>query len=136
MSLDEKLKQLLEQFEPIDDPQERMALVIDTYQRRKRLADADKIEANRVHGCISAAYIVGRNTTGKCLFETTADSPLVQGLLACLCDFFSDSEPKEVAASTLDPLKELGLTRNLSPTRQNGLSHARERLRQLAKAME
>jgi len=39
-----------------------------------------------------------------------------EGLLALLCEFFSDAPPAEVAASAADPLGALGLTRHLSPT--------------------
>jgi len=37
-----------------------------------------------------------------------------------------------VALCKLDPLATLRLTRDLTPTRQNGLTHARARIREIA----
>jgi hypothetical protein len=86
-------------------------------------------------GCAAASPRPGSwasCATGDCRFHCDADSPLVKGLLALLCEFFSDAPPAEVAASAADPLDALGLTRHLSPTRQNGLAQRASRIRELA----
>ena len=130
--LPDKLQRLIDEFALIDDPQERMALVVDRARRLPPFPEGERTEMHRVRGCISQAWIVGELHGGHCRFRCDADSPLVQGLLALLCDFFSDAPPAEVAASAADPLDALGLTRHLSPTRQNGLTNARARIRELA----
>ena len=132
MPLPDKLQRLIDEFALIDDPQERMALVVDRARRLPRFPEGERTEAHRVHGCISQAWIVGELRDQRCRFHCDADSPLVKGLLALLCEFFSDAPPAEVAASAADPLGALGLTHHLSPTRQNGLAHARARIRDLA----
>ncbi len=116
----------------IDDPQERMALVVDRARRLPPFLEGERTDAHRVRGCVSQAWIVGGVLDGRCRFRCDADSPLVKGLLALLCDFFSDAPPAEVAASAADPLGALGLTRHLSPTRQHGLAQALARIRELA----
>jgi cysteine desulfuration protein SufE len=130
--LPDKLQRLIDEFALIDDPQERMALVVDRARRLPPFPEGERTESHRVRGCISQAWIVGERRDGHCRFRCDADSPLVKGLLALLCDFFSDAPPAEVAASAADPLDALGLTRHLSPTRQNGLASARARIRELA----
>ena len=133
--LEEKLKELIDLYSPIDDAQERMTLIVDAAGRRPGgEPDGLRADANRVRGCVSAAWIAGRMEDGRCTFVCAADSPLVLGLLAALCGFYSGAEPREIASSPLDPLEALGLTRNLSPTRQNGLASARNRIRDLAQA--
>jgi cysteine desulfuration protein SufE len=62
--------------------------------------------------------------------------PVVRGLVVFLCDFFSGAPIAEVAASDLEPLEALQLTRNLSPTRRNGLAAARRTIRQFAQKLQ
>ena len=132
MSLAQKLEELLANYDPISDPQERMALVVDSAPARTRLPEAQRLDSLRIKACISAAWLSCSLVEGRCQFRCAADSPLVAGLLACLCDFFNDATPSEIASSSLDPLAALGLTKSLSPTRLNGLTHARLRIRDLA----
>jgi cysteine desulfuration protein SufE len=56
----------------------------------------------------------------------------VKGLVAFLCDFYSGAAPAEIAANDANPIESLGLMRNLSPTRVNGLAAVRARIRELA----
>jgi cysteine desulfuration protein SufE len=135
MTLTEKLEFLLADYEPIADPQERMALVVESIPAATRLPEALRTDEHRIRGCISAAWLVGELKDGHCQFRCAADSPLVGGLLACLCHYFSGATPAEIINCELDPLLSLGLTRNLSPTRLNGLTQARRRIRDLAASL-
>lgn len=132
MTLAEKQQQLVADYGIIDDPQERLAAVVDQARRRPPLPDAERTEDHRVKGCISLAWVVGETRDGRCYFRSDADSPLVRGLLVLLCDFYSGATPAEIV--TVEPalLEELGLSRNLSPTRLNGLRSVRAKIREFA----
>ncbi|HEX7631942.1 MAG TPA: SufE family protein [Lacunisphaera sp.] len=132
MSLAEKQSQLIEDYAIIPDPQERLAAVVDQARRRPPLAEAERVESNRVKGCVSQAWLVSELREGRCFFRSDADSPLVRGLLVLLCDFYSGATPAEVAATEPALLEELGLARNLSPTRLNGLRSVRAKIREFA----
>jgi cysteine desulfuration protein SufE len=80
-------------------------------------------------------WVVGELRDGRCFFRCDADGPLVKGLVAFLCEFYSDATPTEIAGSTASPIESLGLLRNLSPTRVNGLAAVRARIRELAQTM-
>ena len=134
MTLAEKQRQLIEDYTIIPDPQERLAAVVDQARRRPPLAETERTEANRVRGCVSLAWVVGELRDGRCHFRSDADSPLVRGLLTLLCDFYSDATPADVAATEPALLDELGLARNLSPTRLNGLRSVRAKIREFAAA--
>ncbi len=125
---------MIEDLSIIDDPQERLALVVDRARKRPPLAENERIEAHRVKGCISQAWIVGEQRDGHCHFRCDADSPLVRGLLVLLCDLYSGGTPAEVAATEPTLIEELGLARNLSPTRLNGLRSVRAAIRDFALA--
>jgi cysteine desulfuration protein SufE len=134
VSLVEKQQQLVADYTIIDDPQERLGAVVDNARRRPPLPESERTEANRVKGCVSLAWVVGELRDGRCFFRSDADSPLVRGLLTLLCDFYSGATPADVAATEPTLLDELGLSRNLSPTRLNGLRSVRARIRDFASA--
>jgi cysteine desulfuration protein SufE len=134
VTLDEKLRQQVEDLAIIDDPQERLAHVIDRAKRIPPLPAAERTDAHRVRGCVSIVWLVGEVRDGRCVFRFDADSSIVRGLLALLCEFFSGFSPADVAANSLDPLETLGLLANLSPTRRNGLAAARKTIRAFAEA--
>lgn len=134
MTLAEKQQQFIADFAIIDDPQERLAAVVDNARRQPSLPEADRNESNRVRGCISLAWVAADRREGRCYFRSDADSPLVRGLLKLLCDLYSGATPAEVAATEPVLLEELGLARNLSPTRLNGLRSVRAKIRDFAAA--
>jgi cysteine desulfuration protein SufE len=130
--LAEKLQRVVDEFSVFDDPHERLAAVVDRAKRTPSLPAADRIDANRVRGCVSVVWLVADLRDNRCYFRSDAESPIVRGLVVFLCDFFSGAPPDEISASSLDPLAALDLTRNLSPTRRNGLAAAHKAIREFA----
>jgi len=125
---------MIEDFAIIEDAQERLAAVVDRARKRPPLSESERTEDNRVKGCISLAWVVGEVREGRCFFRSDADSPLVRGLLSLLCDFYSEAAPADVAATEPVLLEKLGLAKNLSPTRLNGLRSVRAKIRDFALA--
>ena len=132
--LAEKLQRLIDDFAMLDDPQERLAAIVDRAKRVPPLPPAERTDANRVRGCVSVVWLVGEVREGRCYFRGDAESPVVRGLVLCVCDFFNGATVGDVAVSTLEPLDALGVTRNLSPTRRNGLAAVRSAIAAFAKA--
>lgn len=132
MTLAAKLEQLIAEFEPFEDPQERLTAVIDRARRIPPLPPEARLEENRVRGCISVVWLTRELRDGHCYFQGEAESPVVRGLIALLCEFFNGATPAEILASDADPLAALDLTRNLSPTRRNGLASTRAAIRDFA----
>jgi cysteine desulfuration protein SufE len=133
VTLAEKQLQLADTLAVIPDLQERLAVVVDRAKKLPPLAPAERTDAHRVRGCVSLVHLVGElDAGGRCHFRCDADSPLVRGLVALLCDFFSGAMPAEIVASDADPLETLGLARHLSPTRRNGLASTRAAIRAFA----
>lgn len=132
MTLAEKQRQLIEDYLIIPDSQERLAAVVDHARRRPPLTESERTEEHRVRGCVSLAWVISEMRDGLCYFRSDADSPLVRGLLVLLCDFYSGATPADVAATEPALLDELGLAKNLSPTRLNGLRSVRAKIREFA----
>lgn len=132
VTLADKQRRMIEDLAIIEDPQERLAAIVDRARRRPPLSETERTEANRVKGCVSQAWVVGEIRDGRCHFRSDADSPLVRGLLALLCDFYSDATPADVAATEPELFEQLDVARNLTPTRLNGLRSVRARIRDFA----
>lgn len=130
----EKQQQLRDDLTLIDDPQERLGVVVDRARQRPPLTAAERTEENRIKGCISQAWIVGELRDGTCHFRSDADSPLVRGLLALLGDCYDGSAPADVAATDCTIFEQTGLAKNLSPTRLNGLRSATAHVRAWAQS--
>jgi cysteine desulfuration protein SufE len=130
--LHRKLQQLVDDLSVIDDPQERLAFVVDRAKKIPPLPAGERTDAHRVPGCVSIVWLVPELRNGRCHFRSDAESPLVRGLVALVCEFFSGFTPTEILAADLDPVDALGLARNLSPTRRNGLAAVRAAIRAFA----
>jgi cysteine desulfuration protein SufE len=123
---------LIEDHLLIENPQERLAAIVDRSRRRPPLPADERTDAHRVPGCISQVWLVSELREGRCHFRCDADGPLVKGLVAFLCDYFSAATPAELLADDTDPLAALDLLQNLSPTRQTGLAAVRATIRAFA----
>jgi cysteine desulfuration protein SufE len=132
VTLAEKQQQLVDDLALIPDVHERLSAVVDRARRTPPLPEAERRDANRVPGCVSAVWLVSGMREGRCHFRADADGPLVRGLVAFLCEFFDGATPAEITSSGVDPLAALDLTRNLSPTRQNGLASVLAAIRRFA----
>lgn len=133
MSLAEKQQSLIDDLNIIHDPHERLNAVSLRGQAMK-LDDAYKIETNLVPGCVSRVWLHGELVDGRTRFICAADSPMVKGLAALLCELYSDADPAEVAVVEPRIWESCGFIKMLSPTRLNGLANMRAKIRDMAKA--
>ena len=130
----ERQQQMLADLLLIEDAQERLAAIVDRARPRLAVSRAEHVDANRVRGCISPVWLVCESRDARCWFRSDAESPLVRGVVALLCDLYSASEPADIVATEPALIEQLGLTRTLSPTRLNGLRSVRARIRDFAAA--
>jgi cysteine desulfuration protein SufE len=63
-----------------------------------------------------------------------ADSPLVKGLAALVCELFEGQAPAEIASAQPRLFEALGLDRMLSPTRLNGVAQIQAAVQRFAAA--
>lgn len=129
---------LKEDFEFIDDWEERYKYVIELGKEMPVLAETDHTEENKVNGCVSQVWLKSHfssNDNGEKILHFTGDSDalIVRGLVAVVRILFNERPAREVA--NMDAQKEiakLGLTEHLTPQRANGLGAMIKRLQQQA----
>ncbi|MDF3058093.1 MAG: sufE [Rariglobus sp.] len=132
MNVSERQAQLIEDLSLIEDRHERLAAVVERARRHPPLPEASRTGANRVHGCISQVWVGGELRDGALHFKFDADSPLVKGLVALLVDLYEGGAPADIVATEPVLFEQLGISRDLTPTRQNGLAAVRARIREIA----
>lgn len=134
MSAEAKQQSLLRSLSILPDPQERLCALVSRVASRPKLSPSEKAAAHRVAGCVSQVWVVSSLADGCCHFLCEADSPVVAGLVGLLCEIYDGASPDEILAVEPSILHDLGIFRNLSPTRQNGLAAVREFIRGFARA--
>jgi len=136
--LAEKQQRLLDDLLAIPDAQERLAVIVARARRAPALAPAERADANRVPGCVSAVWLVAdiAPATRRLRLRADADSPLVKGLVALLCELYDDTDPAAAAAFQPELLEKLLLAQNLSPTRRNGLATLQARIKEKAERLK
>ena len=129
MSLPVERQQAIRQtLEAIHDPQERLMVATSWKTTLNPLRAEDRIDSILVRGCVSRVWLAAALEGGRCYFRIDADSILVRGLVRLLCGIYDGATPDEIIAEEPAVLEELGILRNLSPTRQNGLASLRRTL--------
>ena len=133
MTVSEKQSQLIDDLCIIEDVQERLSAVVSRAARRSLPAE-QRVDANRVPGCVSSVWLVPTVENGICHFGFDADSPMVKGLVGLLCEVYEDGTPGDVAATAPALWEPLGFHKLLSPTRVNGLAAVRAKIQAFAAA--
>ncbi len=134
MSLAQKQQQLVARFHIIHDAHERLAAIVSRGKKWPAPPKELRTDAHRVAGCASRVWLVGRVEHGRCHFQMDADSPMVKGLVALLCELYDGGSPEEIVAFESGIVSELGLDRQISPTRLNGLASVSKTIRAFAES--
>ena len=128
--------ELVEEFEELEDWDERYDLIIDLGRELPEFPAALQSEENVVTGCMSTVWLVTSVIAqAKKVIEIQADSDsiIVKGLIVILLAHYSGKTAAEILESDASVLFErLGLNHHLSPQRRNGLYSMVKRLKQLA----
>lgn len=119
---------LVERYAILPDAHERLAALTSRRSHVAALPPEARIDAALVPGCVSRVWLVGSTENGKCRFQMHAESALVKGLAAALCELYDDATPEEIIAVEPELFEALGIAANLTPTRLNGLAHIRARI--------
>jgi cysteine desulfurase/selenocysteine lyase len=127
-----------EQFDLLPDWPTRHEYLIELGAAMPRMPERLKTTATRVHGCQSTVHMLARrrpNTDDVVEFVADSDAEIVRGLIAVLQRLYSGQRAGEILAFDADAFFErLGLDRNLSLSRRNGLASMLGRLLRFARS--
>lgn len=134
MSLPAAAREALDAFGQCPGWEQRARLLMQWGERLAALSEEERQESHRVHGCDSQVWLVGACSDGHWQFRAASDARLIRGLLAVLLARVNGLDGDELQGVDLaDWFNQLGLARQLSPSRSNGLNAVLQRMRELTR---
>ena len=126
--------QLIEDFNFLDDWEDRYRYVIELGRDLEPLSDPQRTDLNKVRGCASQVWlhtdIEPDCDDPRMTFTGDSDAHIVRGLIAILFVVLSGQRASEILATdALAVFKKIGLHEHLTPQRSNGLASMVERIR-------
>ncbi|MGR3315510.1 SufE family protein [Roseovarius indicus] len=129
----EAFEEIVEDFEFLEDWEDRYRYVIDRGKAMDPLDEALKVPATKVDGCASQVWLHPRIENDTFSFEGESDAMIVRGLIAVLKALYNGLPVQEVPkVDAQGELARLGLNDHLSSQRSNGLRAMVERIRSVA----
>jgi len=110
------------EFAFFGDWTERYQYLIDLGRKLPDLPEAWKTEDHRLLGCQSKVWIVAQGNADRLDFHAISDSSIVSGLVFLALRVYSGRSAAEILATTPDYIAAIGLSKHLSPSRNNGLA--------------
>lgn len=129
----EAFEEIVEDFDFLEDWEDRYRYVIEQGKAMDPLDDALKVPATKVDGCASQVWLHPSIQNGVFSFDGDSDAMIVRGLIAVLRKLYNGLAVSEVlAVDARAELERLGLNEHLSSQRSNGLRAMIERVRLVA----
>lgn len=135
MSIKTELNNLRETFMLFEDPKDKFVQLMDMAKESGRLSEMEKIDANKIHGCTSQAWVIAdSNGDNTYTFRADSDALIVRGLLTILERAFTGQPIDEILAmNSNDILYEVGLDKSITSQRTNGFSSAVVKIQDLVR---
>ncbi len=135
-----RFEEIVEDFDFIDEWEDRYRYVIDLGKKMPPLSEGQKIPATKVEGCASQVWIVpeieGEGATARIGFQGESDAMIVAGLIAVLHALYDGLTPDEaLKVEAQAEMGRLGLDQHLSSQRSNGLRAMIQRIRHISNAL-
>lgn len=132
---------IAEDFEFLDDWEDRYRYVIDLGKAMDPLPDNLRVGSTKVDGCASQVWLVpdidGQGASAIFSIRGDSDAMIVRGLIAVLVAMFNGLSVTQVLGVNAPlELARLGLDQHLSAQRSNGLRAMVARIEMLANAAE
>ena len=125
-----RFEEIAEDFDFLDDWEDRYRHVIDMGKAMDPLEDAFRVPATKVDGCASQVWIVPQVRDGVFTFRGDSDAMIVRGLIAVLHALYDDLPLADVQVVDANAeLGRLGLNDHLSAQRSNGVRAMIERIK-------
>jgi cysteine desulfuration protein SufE len=133
MSLPSDAQTALDTFNASLGWEQRARLLMQWGERLPSVADDEKVDEHLVDGCESKVWLLGNLEEGRWQFRAASDARLIRGLVALLLARVNGLSTQELQQVDLpDWFNQLGLSRQLSPSRSNGLNAVLQKMRGMA----
>ena len=115
-------REIIDDFAMFSDWSERYQYLIDLAKALPAFPEALKTEANLLKGCQSQVFVHFGPGHDRLDIQAISDSSIVSGLISLVLRVYSGRSPAEILAIEPSFIDGIGLSKNLSITRKNGLA--------------
>ena len=125
-------QQAVDDFQSCRQWEQRARLLLQWGAQLEELPEALRTPEHLVHGCETRVWLVLNKQADPLCFQVASEARLLRGLLALLLLRIAGLSAEQMAE--VDVVKwfaELGLSRQLSPSRSNGLNAVRLKMQEL-----
>ncbi len=127
-------QQALEAFQNCQQWEQRARLLLQWGAQLDELPEHLRAADNLVHGCETRVWLLLDRHTEPLRFQLASEARLLRGLLALLLLRIEGLSAEQIAAVDLHAwFAQLGLSKQLSPSRSNGLNAVLTRMHELLK---
>lgn len=127
-------QQAVEDFQGCKQWEQRARLLLQWGAQLNELPEALRTPDTLVHGCETRVWLVLNDQSKPPHFQIASEARLLRGLLALLLLRIDGLSSAQLATVDLNIwFTQLGLSKQLSPSRSNGLNAVLERMHELLK---
>ena len=125
-TIQQTLEEISADFEILPDPKDKFVQLLDLGKQSSGLPSELKTEQNKIYGCMSQAWVVGKKQPDMTfIFQTDSDALIVRGLLRLLEMVLNNRMPEEIKIMKAESLLEsLGLGHSITSQRTHGFASA------------
>ena len=113
----DNLKTILE----LEGEEGQFEYLIDIGKKKGSLEPQEKVDKNKMSGCLAQVWIKFDNKNGKNYFDGDSDALIVKGLVKIITEALSGLTNDEIKELKHDIVNKLGLGPSLSARRQVGM---------------
>ena len=133
-------EELIEIFDDLTDWEERYRYIIELGRELPPIAESDKTEETKLHGCQSNVWLkpnIASTYPIRFDFVADSDSQIVKGLVSLVRFTYLHKTPEEILAFDIEDLfNKINLRQHLTPGRSDGLRFLIARIRKWAEELK
>ena len=125
-------QQAIDEFQACKQWEQRARLLLQRGAQLQELPQTLRTEDNLVHGCETRVWLMLDREAVPPRFQVASEARLLRGLLALLLLRIEGLDAEQITAvDATDWFAQLGLSRQLSPSRSNGLNAVLIKMREM-----
>ena len=118
----------------VDQEMGQYQYLIDVGKKIPEFSENEKIEQNRMYGCMAQDWVIMKNQKGKFYCRGDSDAAIVKGLVSIITEAMSGHTSDEIKKIKHNIVDQLGLGPGLTLRRQVGMMSMIDHVKKLSGA--